>query len=90
MNIDIDIPSGIMNDTLTLEIHRNNTLIKTYSMNYIPTDSIIFIDDVRDADTTDIVKYYTKGNQSQIVYTIKLLSNKDYRYNDVNITVTHQ
>ena len=90
MNIDIDIPSGIMNDTLTLEIYRNNTLVKTYSMNYIPTDSIIFIDDVHDADTTDIVKYYTKGNQSQIVYTIKLLSNKDYRYNDVNITVTHQ
>ena len=89
MNIDIDIPSGQLNDVLILKIYRNDTLIYTYTLNYIPTESLIFVDDFDDLHD-DEVQYHSKTVSPQTAtYKVALMSNNDYRYNDVDINITH-
>ena len=89
MNIDIDIPSGVITSPIVLKISRDNKLLQTYTLDYIPTESLIFIDDFNDVDNTDIVKYHTNKEAVTSIYKIELLSNDEYRYNDVEISVSH-
>lgn len=89
MDIDIDIPSGIMNANLVLQIYRNNTLVHTYTLNHIPDESLIFIDDFNDNNDGEVEYQFKKSSKQTVTYKIALMSNTDYRYNDVDIHLTH-
>ena len=89
MNIDIDIPSGVLNHTIVLKIYRDNVLIHTYNIDHIPTEPLIFVDDFNDLNTEEVKYWSKKSSKIAATYKVVLDENEDYRYNDVNIHVTH-
>lgn len=87
--IDIDIPSGVMNESITLEIYRDDNLVNTFVLDSLPTEPLVFLDDFSDLDL-DYIEWQPREQESkEVEYKFVLQENNNYRENDATINISH-